>query len=152
MFDINLIGDYGANPSAAYSVQGAAAGNVNASHFSQVETNTSVDSNLPGLGTIADLQSIETWESGIELFQFSFSSQFISQPIFASDFLAGPNGSYSLDPSKRDIQIPVTIPAGIVFEYAVGTGTNVQITPEPSTLALAALGFAALVAWRSRRR
>ena len=75
-------------------------------------------------------------------------------PFTTSDFIAGPDGMYSLDPTKRNLSIVVTIPASpFKFEYSVTTITDVHFAPEPSSsVALAAFGFVGLMAWGWRRR
>ena len=150
VFDVNLMSDFGSNPASAYTLQALEGGTLSSAHSGGVSIATSVESSI---GLIFEIVATTSFANGNTLFSLQyFSDIHFPQPIFASDFIPGPNGTFSLDPSKREFQIPFTIPAGVNFRYDVHTDNSAQVVPEPSTLALAALGFLALAAWRLRRR
>jgi hypothetical protein len=60
-------------------------------------------STIPGLSNLLDFGVAAFWQNGSESLQVGFSSNAVSQSIFTSDFIAGPNGTYSLDPNKRHL-------------------------------------------------
>jgi len=144
-FDIDLMSDFGTNPASAYAVQFMESGNVNSSHFAQAVVHTQIRTNLPGVSNLFSTTATVTWQNGVTSFTAGSFSPLIPQPIFASDYIAGPDGMFSLDPNKRHISIPFTIPAGQSFQFAILTDSNVQIVPEPASIISTGMGLIGLL-------
>ena len=150
--EINLMSDYGINPTSSFSTQISALGDTAISHYAEASVAIAIDSSISGLNTVFSLTATEEFQQGVPKMVVAFQSPLISQPIFASDFVAGPNGTFSLDPTYRDILIPFTIPSGISPNFEIGSGTSVIISPEPASVLTADCGLLGLIGLCHRRR
>lgn len=140
--NVNLMSDYGVNPNASFSVQTSELGTVPGDHTASAEIVTGLDAG--GLSPIFSIDVLETWQNGSTSFSVNFTSPYISAPISASDFIAGPNGEYSLDPNKRQFSVPFTIPAGVIIGFQTGSGVVAQVIPEPATIVLFGIALVTL--------
>ena len=137
--------DYGTNPASAYSFQTSAFGNISGSHSADAGSETDILSTILGLGTLFSLNTTEYWDAGVPKMTVQFQSPLISQPIFASDFIASPNGTFSLDPAYRDVVIPFTIPAGIAPNFGISRVLSSRLCPSRPASLPQALGSSGLL-------
>lgn len=149
--EINLMSDYGTNPASALAMQISTLGNVSPGHNPQAYISSSFSSNIVGAANLFGFDAQYIFDAQ-NPFIVQSDALGIAQPISASDFTAGPNGAYSLNPAYSDIVIPFTIPAGIRPVFTFGTGVQVQMVPEPATVLTAGIGFFALAGLSYRRR